>query len=43
MYVWIIAWAGSERESHALVVAWLTFLGHFFRVPCGQSPYFTWF
>ena len=34
--------AGSERESRALVVVWIAFMGHFFQVSFGQSSCFAW-
>ena len=33
----------AQRESRALVVVWITFMGHFFRVFFGQSSCFAWF
>ena len=32
----------AQRESHALVVVWITCIGHFFRVSSGQSSCFAW-
>ena len=34
---------GRLRESHALVIAWITYMGHFFQVSFGQSFCFAWF
>ena len=39
--MWIDTWVGSE--SHAPMVVWFTYMGHFFWVSFGQSSCFAWF
>ena len=33
----------EPKENHALVVVWITYMGHFFRVSFSQSSCFAWF